>query len=81
MDGEGMPTLLEAYGAYGAPFPPSFNAGRISILDRRAWLICSLAKPGLVLAQSRPSPVLPVRCNSATGWLPVTDSRIARSHA
>ncbi len=38
VDGEGMPTLLEAYGAYGAPFAPSFNPGRTSILDRCGWL-------------------------------------------
>ena len=36
--GEGMPALLEAYGAYGSPFPPYFNAGRISILDRRVTI-------------------------------------------
>ncbi len=40
--GEGMPALLEAYGAYGSPFPPYFNAGRISILDRRAALSVQL---------------------------------------
>ncbi len=42
--GEGMPALLEAYGAYGSPFPPYFNAGRISILDRRATLSPQLRK-------------------------------------
>ena len=34
IDGEGMPTLLEAYGAYGVSFEPSFNAARLSLLDR-----------------------------------------------
>lgn len=34
VDGEGMPTLLEAYGAYGVSFEPGFNAGRLSLLDR-----------------------------------------------
>lgn len=34
LDGEGMPALMEAYGAYGDSFEPSFNAGRLSLLDR-----------------------------------------------
>ena len=34
VDGAGMPTLLEAYGAYGVAYDPSFSAGRLSLLDR-----------------------------------------------
>ena len=41
--GQGMPALLEAYGAYGSPFPPYFNAGRISILERHVHTIAHRA--------------------------------------
>ena len=34
LDGEAMPLLLEAYGAYGSAFEPGFSAGRLSLLDR-----------------------------------------------
>lgn len=52
VDGAGMPTLLEAYGAYGVAFDPSFSAGRLSLLDR--W------EPGKAYAELD-SPCL-IRC-------------------
>ena len=49
VDGEGMPALMEAYGAYGTPFEPSFNAGRLSLLDR-----CEGACPSFEACSSLP---------------------------
>ncbi len=48
-DGSAMPTVMEAYGAYGVSLEPYFNAARISLRwalssDRRASLTCQVLK-------------------------------------
>jgi oligopeptidase B len=40
------PVLLQAYGAYGASFPPSFDAGRLSLLDRGVVLAIAGVRGG-----------------------------------